>query len=116
VEQAVPRVAKADVEIEGVAIPTRGRVFVSLAASDRDPARFVHPDRFDIHRPDANRHIAFGKGIHACLGSPLARAEGEIAIATLLRRLPELRLAVPVEELTWRPNFLRGFREIPVAF
>ena len=51
-----------------------------------------------------------------CLGAPLARAEGEIAFATLLRRYPDLRLAIPVEELVWRENFLRGFREIPVRF
>ena len=116
VEQVVPRIAKHDVAIEGAGIPARGRLFVSLAAADRDPARFANPDVFDIRRPDANRHIAFGKGIHACLGSPLARAEGEIALATLLRRFPDLRLAVPAETLTWRPNFFRGFREIPVFF
>jgi cytochrome P450 len=116
VEQVVPRIAKHDVAIEGVAIPARSRVFVSLAASDRDPARFADPDVFDIRRPDANRHIAFGKGIHACLGSPLARAEGEIALATLVQRLPALRLDVPADALVWRPNFFRGFREIPVVF
>lgn len=116
VEQTVPRVARDEVSIAGVAISPRERVIVSLAAADRDPARFANPDQFDIGRTDANRHIAFGKGIHACLGSPLARAEGEIAFVTLLRRLPELRLAVPVSELAWRPNFLRGFKEIPVRF
>jgi cytochrome P450 len=116
VEQTVPRIARDEVSIDGVAISPRERVIVSLAAADRDPARFANPDQFDIGRADANRHIAFGKGIHACLGSPLARAEGEIAFGALLRRLPELRLAVPVAELAWRPNFLRGFKEIPVRF
>jgi cytochrome P450 len=116
VEQVVPRITKRDLEIDGVSIPARSRVFVNLAASDRDPARFVCPNAFDLQRPDANRNIAFGKGIHACLGSLLARAEGEIAIATLLRRLPELRLTVPADQLTWRPNFFRGFQEIPLSF
>jgi len=87
-----------------------------LAAADRDPAKFADPDRWDVTRADANRHIAFGKGIHVCLGAPLARAEGEIAVATLLRRYPELRLAIPADELQWKSNFLRGFREIPVRF
>ena len=115
-EQTFPRIALEEVNLDGVVIARGERVMVSLAAADRDPARFADPDRFDVSRADANRHIAFGKGIHACLGAPLARAEGEIAFATLLGRYPDLRLAVPVTEITWRENFLRGFRAIPVRF
>jgi cytochrome P450 len=115
-EQTFPRIALEAVILEGITVARGERVMVSLAAADRDPARFADPDRFDVSRPDANRHIAFGKGIHACLGAPLARAEGEIAFATLLGRYPALRLAVPAAELTWRENFLRGFRAIPVRF
>ena len=115
-EQTFPRIALEEVNLDGVTVARGERVMVSLAAADRDPTRFADPDRFDVSRADANRHIAFGKGIHACLGAPLARAEGEIAFATLLGRYPALRLAVPVTEITWRENFLRGFRAIPVRF
>jgi cytochrome P450 len=115
-EQTFPRIALEEVEIDGVRVAKGERVMVSLASADRDPARFADPDRFDVARPDANRHVAFGKGIHVCLGAPLARMEGEIAFGALLRRYPDLRLAVPAEELSWRENFLRGFRAIPVRF
>jgi cytochrome P450 len=115
-EQTFPRIALEEVEIDGVRVAKGERVMVSLASADRDPARFADPDRFDVARPDANRHVAFGKGIHVCLGAPLARVEGEIAFGALLRRYPDLRLAVPAEELSWRENFLRGFRAIPVRF
>lgn len=115
-EQTFPRIALEDVEIDGVVIARNERVMVGLAAADRDPARFADPEQFDVTRPDANRHIAFGKGAHACLGTPLARAEGEIAFATLIRRFPDLQLAISADELTWKENFLRGFREVPVRF
>jgi cytochrome P450 len=91
-------------------------VMVSLASLDRDPARFAHPESFDITREDANRHVAFGKGIHACLGAPLARVEGQIALDVLFSRYPELRLAVPEDELRWNAGFLRGFGSIPLLF
>ena len=115
-ELIFPRVALRDVEIAGVHIAPRERVTVSLASADRDPAKFEDPDVFNIERKDANRHIAFGKGIHVCLGAPLARAEGEIALEVLLRRYPQLRLDIPVEDLRFRDTFLRGFAEVPVRF
>ena len=74
------------------------------------------PTSFDITRADANRHVAFGKGIHVCLGAPLARVEGQVAFDTLFRRFPELRLAVPAEEVRWGSSFLRGFASLPVLF
>ena len=87
-----------------------------LASMNRDPERFAHPEIYDISRADANRHVAFGKGIHVCLGAPLARLEGRIAFETLFRRYPELRLAVPAEDVHWSTNAIRGFAAIPLLF
>lgn len=115
-EMIFPRIALRDLEIVGVAIAQRERVTVSLASADRDPAKFTDPDVFDIARKDANRHIAFGKGIHVCLGAPLARLEGEVALEVLLRRYPDLHLDIPEEDLRYRDTFLRGFAEIPLRF
>jgi len=109
------RYAIDDVEIGGVLIP-RGQVAVlSTGAANRDPARFDRPDLVDITRRD-NGHVAFGHGIHYCLGAALARLEGEIAIGALIRRFPDLALAVPDAELVWRPNVIRGLDRLPVTF
>jgi cytochrome P450 len=110
------RIAMEDLEIAGTPIPAGDQVAVSLAAANRDPDRFVAPDTFDISREDANRHVAFGKGIHVCLGAPLARVEGQVALETLIRRYPDLRLAVPPAEIQWSGSFLRGFRQVPLLF
>jgi cytochrome P450 len=111
------RIAKEDVALNGTVISTGEHATVSLAAANRDAERFVNPDVFDIGRTDANRHVAFGKGIHVCLGAPLARVEGQVAFATLFRRYPELRLGIPDEEIRWGGgSFLRGFARLPVLF
>lgn len=111
------RTAKEDMEIAGVSIPKGAQVMIGLGSANRDPAQFDHPEAFDISREGAHRHIAFGKGIHLCLGAPLARIEGQIAFETLFRRFPDLRLAVPAETLRWGGAAgLRGFRELPVLF
>jgi cytochrome P450 len=110
------RFAREALNIAGTEIPKGEQVTVSLLSANRDPERFANPDAFDITRPDANRHVAFGKGIHVCLGAPLARIEGQIAFETLIRRYPELRLAVPEEEIVWSGSFLRGFRQVPLLF
>ncbi|HEY3992358.1 MAG TPA: cytochrome P450 [Ktedonobacteraceae bacterium] len=105
-----------DLEFGGKQMRRGDSVVVSLAAANHDPAEFAQPDDLDITRQE-NRHLAFGMGIHYCLGAPLARMEGQIAIGTLLRRLPNLRLAVPAEELVWRPSMLLlGVSKLPVTF
>jgi len=89
-------------------------VMTVLAAANRDPAQFPDPDRLDIRREN-NYHLAFGQGIHFCLGASLARAEGQIAIGTLLQRLP--RVTLLDETPQWRPAFtLRGLETLPVTF
>ncbi|MGW4687056.1 cytochrome P450 family protein [Streptomyces sp. NPDC004244] len=115
VSPGIARFAREDVEIAGVAIPRGATVLIASAIADRDPGRFADPDRLDITRQD-NAHLAFGHGVHYCLGAPLARLEGRIAIGTALRRLPGLALAVPPQEIHWRPGGLRGPMSLPVTF
>ena len=105
-----------EVEVAGCPLHSGELLTLNLAAANRDPARFSDPDTYDISRANANRHIAFGKGIHLCLGAPLARVEGQIAVETLFHRYPHLRLAVPEAELSWGGGVLRGFRDIPLLF
>lgn len=87
-----------------------------VIGADTDPRQFPDPEVLNITRQD-NHHLAFGKGIHYCLGAPLARLEGQIALDTLLRRLPHLKLASDPEQLTWTQDFsLRGLTALPVTF
>jgi cytochrome P450 len=91
-------------------------VAVAIASADRDAAQFTDPDDLDVARA-LNRHVAFGQGIHVCLGAPLARLEGDIAFTTLLRRMPDMHLSIPREAVAWRGGTtLRGLRSLPVAF
>jgi cytochrome P450 len=91
-------------------------VLVVLAAADRDPSRFPVPDTLDLARRD-NPHIAFGLGIHYCIGAPLARLEAQYALSALLRRLPDITLAADPAELRWRGGLImRGLRQLPVEF
>ncbi|HYH50532.1 MAG TPA: cytochrome P450 [Acidimicrobiia bacterium] len=114
VQHTTFRMTTEPVSIGGVDIPAHEQVLVVLAAADRDPGHFADPDRLDIGRPD-NRHIAFGHGVHFCLGAPLARLEGEIAFTSLLRRFPALRPAVPLDEVHWTYRLvLRGLDALPV--
>ncbi|MEU6357514.1 cytochrome P450, partial [Streptomyces sp. NPDC047072] len=111
---AIRRFATEDVTIGDVTVPAGETVLLSLAAANRDPARFPDPDRLDLGR-DASGHLALGHGVHYCLGAPLARAETEIALAALLERFPDLRLAAP--DLDWRPSLrARGLRSLPVTY
>jgi cytochrome P450 len=115
-ETATQRYAREDVVIAGVTIPRGALVVAAIASANRDERQFDHPDRLDITREE-NRHLAFGLGAHFCLGAPLARLEGQIAINTIARRLPGLRLAAPLESLRWRPTpVLRGLERLPVRW
>jgi cytochrome P450 len=114
VMQSTLRIASEDVDVGGVVIPAGSVVVAMLGAANRDPHRFRTPDEFDIGRED-NPHLAFGHGIHFCLGAPLARMEAEIAIGSLLRRFPDMELATDRATLPWRPSaLLRGPAELPV--
>jgi cytochrome P450 len=116
VETPTLRWAFEDVEMGGKVIPQGDIVMPALVAANRDPAHFPDPNRFDIRRTP-NKHIAFGNGIHFCLGSPLARLEGEIAMNTLLRRLPRLELNTAVENLQWNETLLlHGMKALPVRY
>jgi len=113
---AIRRFPLADLDIGGVTVPAGDTVLLSLPSANRDPARFDRPDLLELARAD-NPHLAFGHGVHYCLGAPLARLEGQLAIGTVLRRFPALALGRPVEELRWRPSYrTRGLRELPVTF
>ena len=110
----VPYVTTGPVEVAGVTITTGEVVVTCLAAAGRDPARFTDPERLDLTRADAG-HLAFGHGIHHCLGAPLARLEGRIALGTLLARFPQLRLTAPPDTLVRTPGLLmNGFAALPV--
>jgi cytochrome P450 len=112
--QRTARVTKEDVELGGKTIPRHSLVVAAIGAANRDPARFPDPDRLDITRRDKD-HIAFGYGIHFCLGAPLARIEAQIALGALLARMP--RLALAAGTLEWRESStLRGLKALQVTF
>ena len=109
--QLTTRAANTDLDLSRTRIKQGDFVYLFIGAANRDPAQFDHPDRFDVSRPD-NKHLAFGAGHHFCLGAPLARLEAQVAIRTLLRRYPRLRLSD--DDLQYRNNFnLRGLKALP---
>ena len=116
VPHATFRYATEPVEIAGTTIPAAGQVVIALAAANRDAARYPNAETLDIERAD-HHHLAFGHGIHACLGAALARMEAHLALGTLLHRFPELRLAVSSEQLHWGHGdglVLRGLTDLPI--
>jgi cytochrome P450 len=116
VHQARGRVATEDVEIGGVLVRAGEGVLASNEAANRDPDAFPDPDQLDIHRGEKH-HVAFGFGVHQCLGQPLARLELRIAYPALLRRFPGLAVAKPVEELAFRGDkFVYGVHHLPVTW
>src|SRR5688500_8784199 len=111
--QAMVRVAAEDMTTHGKTVKRGDRIFTMINAANRDPMQFTDPDRVDLRRQN-NRHIAFGYGIHFCIGAPLARLEGQLAVPALLRRYPDLRLAA---EPPWLPSLVfRGVKSLPVTF
>jgi len=114
IEHPAPRFAREDVELGGQLIRRGEMVVPVVAAANRDETVFPNPDTLDITR-HPNRHVAFGMGVHYCLGAPLARLEGRLALLALVQRFPQLRLAVPAEQLRWRSSVsLRALKALPV--
>jgi biflaviolin synthase len=110
------RIALEDVELGGVTVREGEAVHSSYLAANRDPAVFADPDELDFDR-DPNPHLAFGHGPHYCVGAAFARMETQTMLRTLLGRLPELRLAVPADQVPWRVGeLIRGPRELPVRW
>jgi cytochrome P450 len=115
VNHANDRFTTEDVPIGDAVIPAGEWVIPAIAAGDWDPARFPDPDRLDLGR-DTSGHLAFGHGVHHCLGAPLARMEAEVALAALLDRFPRITIAVPSSELRWRPvSLMNGLESLPVS-
>ena len=116
VERALHRWASEDVVLGGKKIRRGDGVIAILGSANRDSVRFARPDELHLTRRD-NQHVGFGRGSHYCLGAPLARLEAEVALSTLLQRLPGLRLRVSVRALRWRPvPLFRSLVSLPVAW
>jgi cytochrome P450 PksS len=116
VEIATERYARQDLEISGTTVPRGELVLAVLGSANRDEQQFEDPNTLDLAR-DPNRHLAFGRGgVHHCLGAPLARMEGQIAVSALLQRFPNLRLDIDPGSLRWRRGiFLRGLQRLPLV-
>lgn len=114
--QWVPRVAKEDVEVDGTTIPAGSHVLVMWGSANRDPEFWDEPERFDPDRKRLKNHVAFGYGIHFCLGAPLARLESRLAIEQLLSRLPDIRLADDNDFSHIRSPSFRGLQQLNVEF
>jgi cytochrome P450 len=110
------RTTKAKVEVAGVTIPENARVLLCYGSANHDPNRFVHPEKFDIHRPDINRHLGFGKGTHFCPGAPIARLEHRVALELLLQRCPNLRLVPDRPPERMQHFWLRGHQSLWVEW
>ncbi|AAP09593.1 Cytochrome P450 [Bacillus cereus ATCC 14579] len=111
----ISRLASEDMTIHGKRIPKGDLVLLSLTAANIDPQKFTYPETLNISREE-NNHLAFGAGIHHCLGAPLARLEGQIALGTLLQRLPNLRLAIKPDQLNYNHSKIRSLVNLPVVF
>jgi len=110
-----PRYVRKDVELDGISLRKGDKIMVMLAAANMDPQANLHPERLDLQRKP-NRHMAFGTGIHFCLGHQLARIEGRCALKSLFQRWPDLHLAVDESSITWRERpGLKAIDRLPVV-
>jgi cytochrome P450 len=110
------RLALEDIDVNGVVVKAGEGVICSIPAANRDEKLFPDPDRFDVTR-DAHAHVAFGFGVHQCLGQVLARIELQVVYGRLFTRLPNLRLAAPLDQLRFRHDmFVYGIHELPLAW
>ena len=115
--QGLWRQTTADVEVAGVTIPAGSAVMVRFGAANRDATVFDDPDRFDLDRPDARNHVAFGFGAHFCVGAALARQELLTGFTTMLSRLDDISLAEPLPDPAHEPSFfLRPMKRLPLTF
>jgi cytochrome P450 len=113
------RIARQVSRVGSVEIPSGSRVLVMLAAANRDPDIFSQPDQFDIDRPNAGQHLAFGRGLHFCLGAPVARMEARVVLRTIFERFPDLRLVAgpgQTRRSGGRMLNLRSFERLPIQF
>lgn len=115
IHSGIRRVATQDVDLSGVRIRAGEGVVVALQAANRDPSVYADPDALDVRR-DASGHLAFGHGLHQCLGQSLARTELRLGLSTLFRRLPSLRMTAPPESLALSTSTVHGVRSLPVAW
>ncbi|MGN9757342.1 cytochrome P450 [Streptomyces sp. SD31] len=115
IHSGIRRIATEDVELSGVRIRAGEGVVVALQAANRDPSVYAAPDALDVRR-DAAGHLAFGHGLHQCLGQSLARTELRLGLSTLFRRLPDLRMTAPPESLALSTSTVHGVRSLPVAW
>ena len=113
---ATERYAREDITIAGTTIPRGELVLAVIGSANRDANYFDNPDSLEVTREN-NKHLAFGLGAHYCLGAPLSRLEGQIAISTLIRRIPNLRQSIEPDHIRWRGGIiLRGLEALPVSF
>jgi cytochrome P450 len=114
---AIRRFPTEDIDVAGRAIPAGSTVLLAISSANRDPEAFGHPDEFQARRRPFTGHLAFGHGPHYCLGAPLARIEIRTALWSLLHRLPDARLAIPRDQLSWKPDYRQhALTELPVTF
>jgi cytochrome P450 len=110
------RMTREPVTLGGVTIPAGATVHLLFASANRDGATFVHPETFDLDRDNLSRHLGFGRGPHFCVGAPVGRLEGKVALATLVRRLPTARLADGYEPVPEDHLMLRGLERLPLEW